>query len=283
MANTLPYTPSIAPAIAPPAALERIVDEEELRRALMRDRYANAYLLGMLAPAYAPFCRWYGERGPGSELTHMLLVYQGLSIPVVFLVADPDLDARTFFASCVGVLPKRFEFHIISEQLGPFREVCEVTTYQKMHRMGLTRGDYRRIDVPRGVEVERLGHRDTAAIMELYGHYPDHFFEPYQLETGLYFGVRDPQRGLVSIAGIHNVSAAHDVAIVGNLVTHPDARGRGLATACTSRLLDALFERVSFVALNVQCNNEPAIRMYANFGFEPNNIFFEGRCEGLPR
>jgi len=126
-------------------------------------------------------------------------------------------------------------------------------------------------------EVERLGHRDTAAIMDLYQHYPDNFFEPYQLETGLYFGVRDEELGLSSIAGIHVFNEEHDVAVIGNFVTHPDRRGQGLATACTARLLDELFGRVSFVALNVQEDNAPAIKMYGNFGFEKNNIFFEGR------
>ena len=280
MANTLPLdTRGLAEVVALPMTLERITDEEALKHALMRDRYANAYLLGMLAPAYAPFCRWYGEQTPQGELNNLLLVYQGLRIPVVFLVVDPA-DARSFFHAARPVLPKRFQFHIIGEQLGAFCEICEVAHYQKMHRMGLQRRDYQRVEVPPHVEVARLGHRDTAAIMDLYAHYPDHFFEPYQLETGLYFGVRDPNNKLLSIAGVHYVSPEYDVAIVGNLVTHPSARGQKLATACTSRLLDALFEHVSFVALNVQYNNEPAIRMYANFGFEPNNIFFEGRCEG---
>lgn len=112
---------------------------------------------------------------------------------------------------------------------------------------------------------------------KLYEHYPDNFFEPYQLETGLYFGVRDEDIGLASIAGIHVVSESHDVAVIGNFVTHPERRGRGYASACTARLLSELFETVSLVALNVQEDNEPAQRMYRNFGFEENNVFYEGR------
>jgi ribosomal protein S18 acetylase RimI-like enzyme len=127
------------------------------------------------------------------------------------------------------------------------------------------------------VEVRRLGHRDTASIMKLYEHYPDNFFEPYQLETGYYFGVRDEDLGLASIAGIHVISEDHDVAVIGNFLTHPARRGRGLASACTERLLRELFDNVSLVALNVQEDNEPAVRMYGNFGFEQNNVFYEGR------
>ena len=58
----------------------------------------------------------------------------------------------------------------------------------------------------------------------------------------------------------------------------PDHRGQGLARSCVSHLLDALFERVSYVALNVQSDNAPAIELFESFGFVANNIFFEGRC-----
>ena len=270
----------LSPPLPADSLIERIEDEQLIRQFLMRDRYAHAYLLGKLDPLYAPFCRWYCTRTPEGDVQDLLLWYQGLSIPVAFLAASPSRDPRPFFRACCAELPSRFHFHIIGEQLGAFREICPVASSQKMHRMGLERSLYKRQPTPQHVQIERLGHRDTAAIMSLYEHYPDHFFEPYQLETGLYFGVRDPAQGeLVSIAGVHVISPEHDVAVIGNLVTHPSSRGQGLATACTGRLLDELFERVSFVALNVQANNTPAIRMYANFMFEPNNVFSEGRCE----
>ncbi|CAN0569631.1 unnamed protein product, partial [Laminaria digitata] len=237
-----------------------------------------AYLLGKLDPSYEPFCKWYGERSEDGDLENLLLWYQGLSIPVAFMVSHAHANQRAFFEASAATLPPRFHFHVIGDQMSTFRDACEVTHYKQMHRMGLERGSYKHLDLPASGTVERLGHRDTAAIMALYEHYPDHFFEPYQLETGLYFGVRDEDLGLVSIAGVHVISPNHDVAVIGNLVTHPSARGRGLATACTRAVLEEILERVSFVALNVQVNNEPAIRMYTNFGFEPNNVFFEGRC-----
>lgn len=274
-ASALIFTPGTRVGV-----IERIEDEQLLRRFLMHDRCANAYLLGKLDPSYEPFCKWYGERGADGELENLLLWYQGLSIPVAFMVSQKQRDQRAFFQAGAQVLPSRFHFHVIGDQMSAFREACDVEHYKQMHRMGLERADYQHVALPAGQQVERLGHRDTAAIMALYEHYPDHFFEPYQLETGLYFGVRDPEGGLLSIAGVHVISPEHNVAVIGNLVTHPEARGAGHATACTRALLNDLFERVSFVALNVQVNNEPAIRMYTNFGFEPNNIFFEGRCEG---
>ena len=265
-----------------PGVIERVENVDSIRGFLMRDRLANAYLLGKLDPSYEPFCKWFARHDEHGDIDGLLLWYQGLSIPVGFLVARRDVEETEFFQACCRVLPSRFHFHVMGSQMSALRRACDVSTYKQMHRMGLERSSYKNttpVEVERH-EVIRLGHKDTAAIMALYDHYPDHFFEPYQLESGLYFGVRDEDLGLVSIAGVHVVSPEYDVAVIGNLVTHPEARGRGLATACTQPLLDELFERVSFIALNVQVNNEPAIRMYTNFGFEPNNTFFEGRVEG---
>lgn len=260
-------------------AAEHITDREELRSFLMKDRLANAYLLGNLDPSYFQFCKWFGLRDDDGQLQSLALLYTGLSLPAVFVTGD-TARMEELLRNCRGELPNRFHFHVLEEQMTQIRGVFEPTSYQRMIRMGLERSHYKPIDSTpiKAIDVERLGHRDTLAIMDLYQHYPDNFFEPYQLETGLYFGVRDPDGGLTSIAGIHVISEEHDVAVIGNFVTHPHHRGKGLATACTGRLLDELFPRVSFVALNVQEDNFPAIRMYSNFGFEKNNFFYEGRC-----
>lgn len=255
-------------------AVEQITDRDELRRFLSRDKLANAYLLGNLDPGYFQFCRVWGARNDAGQLGSLLLLYQGLSLPVVFLVGtDPNFER--FLVEVRDQLPDRFHFHVLEGHIDTVRTVLDPTDCKRMQRMGLERGDWSDdVDTSR---VERLGHRDTAAIMALYEHYPDNFFEPSQLETGLYFGVRDGDRDLLSIAGIHVVSPEDDVAVIGNLVTHPGARGEGLAKLCTARLLDELFERVSLVALNVGEENEPAIRVYSTFGFQTNNIFWEGR------
>ena len=82
------------------------------------------------------------------------------------------------------------------------------------------------------------------------------------------------------MGGIHVVSEEYDVAVIGNLVTHSDYRGQGLATIVTTRLVEELFEEVSLLALNVGRDNEPAVHLYNNLGFQSNNVFYEGRWEG---
>lgn len=261
-------------------SVESIDDRDEMRQFLMGDRLANAYLLGNLDPQYLPFCHWYGLRDDDDDaLDSLLLLYTGLSLPAVFMVGT-ESNFETLLRECRPNLPDRFHFHVGEEQMTVVEGIFEPKSYERMIRMGLEQAKYQNGTPNKDLShAERLGHRDTASIMDLYQHYPDNFFEPYQLETGLYFGVRDEELGLASIAGIHVFSEDHDVAVIGNFVTHPERRGQGLAAACTERLLNELFERVSFVALNVQEGNEPAIGLYSKFGFEQNNVYYEGRVE----
>jgi GNAT superfamily N-acetyltransferase len=254
--------------------MEEIRDREELRTFLLRDKLANAYLLGDLDPDYFPFCEWWGARDDDGELESLMLLYKGLSLPAVWSVGSKEGFAQ-LLRRYRSALPNRFHFHLMGRHLPSVKQTYDLADVREMRRMGLRRSDYSSLG--HDSRVRRLGHSDTAAIMRLYEHYPDNFFEPSQLETGLYFGVDGEDDELKSIAGVHVLSEAYDVAAIGNLVTHPDARGQGLATACTGRLLDELFERVSLVALNVRRDNLPAISVYENFGFDENSTFWEGR------
>ncbi len=255
--------------------IEAFDDRDELRQFLIQDRLANAYLLGNLDPAYFQFCEWFGARDDDGEIANLVLLYTGLSLPVVFMSGSGE-NLEQFLQELKSVLPERFHFHVVEEQMSPVQTVFDLEEASPMIRMGL---DEERFE---GVEaddrVQRLGHRDTAAIMELYEHYPDNFFEPHQLETGLYYGIREGDE-IISMGGVHVVSEEYDVAVLGNLVTDRDHRGQGLATVVTGKLIEELFEQVSLLALNVGQDNEPAVRLYKSFGFEANNIFYEGRQE----
>lgn len=234
---------------------------------------SNAYPLGYLAPDYSDQCRWLAASDPHG-IRALALVYDGLSRPGLFTAGDTD-GLLAILDRFGRELPTRVTAHLPVEHDGVVRNLYRPPTpLRRMHRMGLRR-EALRDNTPDDPRVVRLTHADTAAILQLYALWPDHFFEPYQLGGGLYFGVKEGNR-LVSIAGIHNVSTIGDVAAIGNLVTHPDARGRGYALLCTSRLLREVFSRVSLVTLDVEVGNEPAIRTYRHFGFYHDSDLLEG-------
>ena len=54
--------------------------------------------------------------------------------------------------------------------------------------------------------------------------------EPYMLATGQYFGIREGGE-LISAGGVHLCSLQYSVAVLGNIATLPEWRGRGLARA----------------------------------------------------
>lgn len=251
-----------------------IADASSLSGFLSADRVRAAYAIGDLDPRFAPYARWFGaQRDQGVEAVGLL--YTGLRVPVLLTLGDPDaIDALLEDPQLTAVLPRRFFASMPREHLAGFQLRYHVDQLRHMERMALDWSDWSPPDEDYS-DVLPVGHADTASLMALYRHYPDHFFEPYQLETGLYFGIR---RGgeLVSVAGVHVVSDEWDIAAVGNVVTHPDHRSQGLSRRCTARLLTALFERVTLVTLNVSRENDAARRVYQRLGFTERFKYLEG-------
>ena len=244
---------------------------DELRAFLVNDRLTAAYQLGDLDPAYEPFCSWHGYEH-GGELATLFLLYTGLRIPVLLTLGD-EAFVDPLLAALRDELPVRFHVHVLEEHQKALHRYYQYKSLSRMLRMGLVREEFQTTaDTGR---VIQLSHPDTAAIMELYHHYPDNFFDPSQLDTGMYFGIRDGNR-IVSIAGIHVLSETDDIAAIGNLVTHRNYRRCGYGYLCTIRLLEELFEKVSLVALNVAESNTPAVFLYQKFGFRSHNVYYEG-------
>ncbi len=253
-------------------SVSEITKREQIAGFLQQGRVVNAYSLGYLDPRYADECKWYGHREDG-ELTSLALVYNGLSRPGLFTTGRHE-DIKHVLNAFGNELPERVTAHFPPDHRASVESAFKLGNgIRRMNRMGLSRALFTDPGSS-DIQVDVLSHRDTAGIMQLYAYWQDHFFEPYQLESRLYFGVRSEGQ-LVSIAGVHNVSETFDVAAIGNLVTHPDFRGTGLAIACTAHLLRAVFERVGLVTLDVEDNNEPAMRTYKRFGFEHYGDFFE--------
>jgi ribosomal protein S18 acetylase RimI-like enzyme len=62
---------------------------------------------------------------------------------------------------------------------------------------------------------------------------------------------------------------------LGNIVTHPDYRGRGFAKAVIAALCQSLFERADNIGLNVKADNAAAITLYEKLGFEIIATYYE--------
>lgn len=278
-----------------------------LRAFLGRDPFATAYMLGDLDPVYAHYCTWWiaseGQGAGGAEAARdvaVVLVYTGLSAPVVLThgsaagiqailarALDSTATRNTPSGLVVDELPQRAHVHMSPEHLAVLDQHFTLDRLRPMVRMGLRVSGQSSLaaqpaPVPGYGPVERLGHRHTGDIMALSHHYPDSFFEPHQLSSGHYYGIFAPSGGpegsplLVSVAGVHIVSKSDRLAALGNIVTHPDHRGKGLSTVATMHLCRELAaEGIELLALNVERRNASAIRVYEKLGFVDHCTYVE--------
>jgi GNAT superfamily N-acetyltransferase len=127
-------------------------------------------------------------------------------------------------------------------------------------------------------EVRRLTAADLPAVQALYALWPETVFSVLMFTTGVYYGAYRAGE-LVAIAGTHAVSLRHGMGVIGNVFTHPDHRGAGLATATSGAVSRALIEAgAREVALNVHEENTPAGAAYRRAGFTLHEPFWEGRA-----
>ena len=257
----------------------RIVESiEELRDFLLADPISRAYQLGDLDSAYFPFTTWYGA-GEEGQLETLLLVYTGLSLPV--MISSGSAEGMHAVVERYGdVLPRRAMLHMPLEHLETLADDFGDAPLKPMVRMGMSLENFRPVEQGQEHEIKPLSMGDIGEIMDLFRFYPDHFFEPAQLSTGHYYGVRVDGR-LASVAGVHVFSPQVNVACVGNIVTHPDFRGRGLSTRCTSFLCAQLAAAgINLFALNVERSNTSAVRVYSKLGFGEHATYLEGEVTG---
>jgi len=243
-------------------------------------RIENAYPLGYLDSAYDEHCTWLVHR-EDDVITAVVLIFSGHARPGIFSSGDVG-SIRPILRDAREHLPTVATAHIPTAHLSAIRShYVDPSPLRRMRRMWLAAPNFHQ-QGPDDSHVVKLDHTDLPGVMALYGYWEDHFFDPYQLQSGLYFGVRADDNTLVSIAGIHNVSIPLNIASIGNLVTHPDFRGLGYARACTARLLKAVFQHVSLVTLDVEVGNQAAIRTYEHFGFQFGANLFEGEVTLKP-
>lgn len=240
-------------------------DRARIGAFLRRDAPLHLYALGDLDDFFWPHTLWYGLEEDG-ELQQLILGYLTDTLLVVHaLTGGPLHQLRELLVRVRPLLPPRIYAHVspgAGEALTEHYRGEPHGTYDKMLLVEPAR--LAQIDA---AQVERLDEGDLDDLLALYAaSYPGNWFDPRMLATGHYYGLREG-RQLVSVAGVHVYSPEQRVAALGNIVTHPAARGRGHATLVTARLCRELFSSVQQIGLNVRADNAAAIACYRRLGF----------------
>lgn len=110
----------------------------------------------------------------------------------------------------------------------------------------------------------KLTHEDGPAMLELAQLTEPGPFGRRTRELGDFFGIFESGR-LVAMAGqrLHLPGLVEISAVC----THPDARGRGYASALMSEVIAGILQRGETPFLHVFANNDSAIRVYEGLGF----------------
>ncbi len=273
-------------------------DRAPLRRLLESDRVMAAYLIGDLDEPFFEKGRWFVSGGDG-EATAVILVLPVFAQPAVLSFGEADGIARV--VDCVAPRDGATDRCAADPRQvdGRFRDLARLLgdCYLKIppaHEAVLARAfDFRERDVLRVMALEKRDFRSRVGthvvrrldagfpvdpILDVYRSYPGHFFEPWQLRDGVYYGSFEGAR-LVAVAGTHVYSPAGRVACVGNVATASDARGKGHAAACTSAVVEELYARgCQTIALHVTAANRPAQQCYARVGFHEHGPILQLRA-----
>jgi ribosomal protein S18 acetylase RimI-like enzyme len=240
--------------------------KDEIEPFLRRNVYVHVYALGDLDDFFWPFTTWYALED-GGELRAVLLLYTAFETPTLMALADPPYGPlHELLRQARRLLPPTVYAHLSPggrDALGPGVHADSRGPHLKMALVDPA------LDVAGTNAVERLTAADIPDLRALYAvGYPANWFDPRQIETGLYYGLR-VNGELVSAAGPHVYSPVKRVAALGNIVTHPVHRGRGYAAAVTARLCSELHRTVDHIGLNVKADNAAAVACYRRLGFRP--------------
>jgi ribosomal protein S18 acetylase RimI-like enzyme len=244
-------------------------DKKKLLKHFRKHEVLFAYHIGDLDDFYFPDCQWAAAFNPRTGIDDVLLTYTGCDTPTLLAFGLGERFDE-LLKDYLPIAPSKFFCHFQKEHRSVFAEFAEETplgTHQKMSLDLKVFANLPNVSRPNDPAIIRLTEPDEIELRTLYAAaYPETYFVPRMLQTGKYIGYRSDGR-LVAVAGVHVSSDEHRIAVLGNLTTHPDHRGEGLATLLMERLTRELVGEGKTVCLNVKCDNAPAITCYERLGF----------------
>ncbi len=240
------------------AVARQTTDRALLHGFLGQDRLYAAYAICDLEEREFGRTRW-GAAYDGDDLIAIGMEYTGPTPQPLFVMGRPDgisavlrdvIRPRAAYIAARTVMLPAVEAHYRVDP-GP-----------QMVRMWVDRTRFR----PYPATVQRLLPVEIGELNRLYQLGFASWLPSGAIADGVYFGMRVNGQ-LVAAAGTHVVSPAARLAVVGNVLTHLDYRGRGFATAVTGAVTAELLRSCDEIVLNVRADNPPAINAYRRLGY----------------
>lgn len=242
-------------------------DKGALRAFLDRDRLYAAYAICDLEEREFARTRW-GMAWEGDEPIALVLEYNGPTPQPLFAMGREDgitailrdlIRPRVAYVACPPAL------------LPAIQSAYRVDPGPGMVRMWVDRATFR----PYPATVQRLLPVEIGELNKLYQLGFASWLPSSAIADGVYYGLRVNGQ-LVAAAGTHVISPTARLAVVGNVLTQIEYRGRGFATAVTGAVTAELLRTCDQVVLNVRSDNPPALNAYRRLGYQ-EHVRFEER------
>lgn len=265
-----------------------INDISILEKYLRSDPALHAYGLGDLDEFFRPYTTWYGD-DPHDPQALILRYEPGNASSVFHLLCRPEYAGLhlQLFTELQHTLPEKFETHVspaITEAAAATNALfngLEIEPHEKHFKMEMgpsseSQPDSRSLqssaateETATAIEIVRATDQDCPAIIEFFTNaYPENWFDPRMLATGVYFIAR-ARENMAAVAGVHVYSEKYKVAALGNIATHSDFRRQGIARRITDRLCQELRRAgIATITLNVKSFNTAAIACSESIGFQ---------------
>jgi GNAT superfamily N-acetyltransferase len=244
-----------------------VQDREVIRDFLEGDRLFAAYALCDLEDREFARTRW-GAAFQGDQLVAIALEYSGMTPQPLFVMGRDD-GIEAILRDLIR--PRAAYVAALSESLPAVESLYRVDPGPPMVRMWVDRARFR----PYPADVQRLLPVEIGELNRLYQLGFASWLPSSAIAEGVYYGIRVNGK-LVAAAGTHVISRTARLAVVGNVLTHLDFRGRGYAKAVTGAVTAELLRSCDQVALNVRSDNPPALQAYRSLGYA-EHVRFEER------
>jgi RimJ/RimL family protein N-acetyltransferase len=242
-------------------------DRTLLREFLEGNRLFAAYALCDLEDREFSRTRW-GAAFDGDEMVAVALEYSGMTPQPMFVMGRDD-GIEAILRDVIR--PRAAYVAALTENLPAVQSQYRVDPGPPMVRMYVDRARFR----PFPADTRRLLPIEIGELNRLYQLGFASWLPSSAIAEGVYYGIRVGGR-LVAAAGTHVISPRARLAVVGNVLTHIDYRGRGYATAVTGAVTAELLRTCDQVALNVRSDNPPALQAYRRLGYV-EHVRFEER------
>jgi RimJ/RimL family protein N-acetyltransferase len=242
-------------------------DRGLLRAFLERDRLYAAYAICDLEDREFGRTKW-GLASSGDEPIALAMEYSGLTPQPLFVMGRNDGIAALLRDV---VHPRAAYVAALPAALPAVATQYRVDPGPPMVRMWVDRSRFR----PYPADVRRLLPVEISELNRLYELGFASWLPSSAIGEGVYYGIRVGGR-LVAAAGTHVISPNARLAVVGNVFTRVDHRGRGYATAVTGAVTAELLRTCDQVVLNVRSDNPPALQAYRKLGYA-EHVRFEER------